>query len=578
MLKVYNYIKDHRSKSVSMFKAFTTLLIGIVGLSIHFFAAAPQSFLLLVITFISAFTTIVWHILFGKEKFNKLIASLFLGLDNILVIAVLLPLAYTSALYPVLFMSNIIGGRFLLGKRLGLLGSIFALGLFLVAITGYSFAGMIQNFVYHFALSFFPAVIINWVSSFTLNVIGNLQRRQKNLEFEKNQLDKNYNDLKRELFLNSQIVTSLNKDVKRRNIEIKNILNLSGQLNINSDSKKAIESFLYTVIGQLGCKHALILTQNHKENNYYSTFSSKGLNIKDLDNIRIYLGSNLLNTFSATREPLLERNIPKDDLYTDEIKMLKFFVNDLFCPIVIKGELKGILIVGEKLSGVKFSREDINLISIVANQAAFVMEQTMVTSEFQDVYFKTIKAMMKSLEAKYVFARGHNTRTANYVNIIANKMGLSHTEIKELTYGTLLHDVGKIAIRDKFLLDTNVFSEDQTIVKNKILEHTIKGASILKSAGFEDNVVKLAMHHHEDFNGKGYPHGLGEMDIPFNVRILSVCNTYDAMTSDRPHRKALPELTAKEYLEYNSNKKFDPQVVKAFLNELSVNKEMQKFH
>ncbi len=503
---------------------------------------------------------------------------MFLGLDNILIIAVMLPLAYTSPLYPVLFLSNIIGVRFLLGKRLGRQSSIFALTLFFIAIVGYSFAGLVQNAFYYFTLSFFPAILINGLSSFTLNVIGNLQRKQKNLEFEKNKLDKTFDDVKRELFLNSQIVTSLNKDVKRRNIEIKNILNLSGQLNINSDSKKAIESFLYTVIGQLGCKHALILTQSHRENNYYSVFSSKGFHGGKLAKIRIYLGSNLLNTFSSTREPLLERNIPKDDLYSDEVKMLKLFANDLFSPILIKGELKGVLIVGEKLTGVKFSEEDINLISIVANQAAFVMEQTLTTSEFQDIYFKTIKAMMKSLEAKYVFARGHNTRTANYVNIIASKLGLNQTEIKELTYGTLLHDVGKIAIRDEYLLDPNVFRDDQASMKNKILEHTIKGASILKSSGFEENVVNLAMHHHEDFNGKGYPHGLGELDIPQNVRILSVCNTYDAMTSDRPHRKALPDLTAKEYLEYNSGKKFDPQVVKTFLNELSLNKEMQKFH
>lgn len=578
MLKVYNYIKDHRSKSVSIFKIFTTLLIGSVSLSVHFFANAPQSFLLLLVTFISVFTTIVWHLLFTKHKYSKLVTSLFLGFDNILVIAVLLPLAYTSALYPVLFLTNIIGVRFLLGKRKGFLSSVFALGLFLVALTGYSLAGVIQNVLYHFTLTFFPAVIINGLSSFTLNVIGSLQGKQKKNELEISKLDKSFNDLKRELFLNSQIVTSLNKDVKRRNIEIKNILNLSGQLNINSDSKKAIESFLYTVIGQLGCKHAIILTQNHRKNNYYSTFSAKGFDKKVIDKIRIYLDSNLLNTLRSTREPMLEGSIPKNNLYPDEVKMLTLFVNDLFCPIVIRGELKGILIVGEKLSGAKFSVENINLISIVANQAAFVMEQTTVSSDFQDIYFKTIKAMMKSLEAKYIFARGHNTRTANSVNIIASKMGLGRAEIKDLTYGTLLHDVGKIAIRDKYLLDPNIFSEDQTIIKNKILEHTVKGASILKSSGFEDNMVNLALYHHEDYNGKGYPYGLGGMDIPFNVRILSICNTYDVMTSDRPYRKALPETTAKEYLEYNSNKKFDPQIVKVFLHELSINKAMQKFH
>ncbi len=115
MLKVYNYIKDHRSKSVSIFKAFSTILIGAICLSAQFFTPAPQSILLLLITFISAFTTIVWHLLFSKEKYNKLVASLFLGLDNIIVVSVLLPLTFASPLYAVVFLFNIVGVRFLLG-------------------------------------------------------------------------------------------------------------------------------------------------------------------------------------------------------------------------------------------------------------------------------------------------------------------------------------------------------------------------------------------------------------------------------------------------------------------------------
>lgn len=578
MLTVYNYIKDNRPKSVSIYKFSLTALIGVTGVSVHFFARNPQSFLLLVTFFLSLLSSVIWHLLFSKEAYNRSIVTAFLAVDSLLLVGIFLPFAYTSAIYPFLFVAHTLAVRFLLSRRWGFRMSLLFFAAFMISLFFYALNGLIINPLYHFSLSFFPAVITNGLSSFSLAVIANLQSKQRALENEKNKLNEQYRSLRRELFLNSQIVTSLNKDVKRKNIEIKNILTLSGQMNINSDSKRAIESFLYTVIGQLGCRHALILTQQKKENNYYSIFSRKGLHGVDESKIRIYRDSNLLNTLNSAREPMLERNIPIDDLYADEIKLLRIFSGDLFCPILIKGELAGILIVGEKISGAPFSREDINLIAIVANQASFIMEQTQVTNEFQDIYFKTIKAMMKSLEAKYVFARGHNTRTANYVNIISAKMGLAQSEVKELTYGTLLHDVGKIAIRDKYLLDTNVFKEDQTIVKNKILEHTLKGATILKAAGFDDKIIDLALHHHEDFDGKGFPHGLGERDISMGVRILSVCNTYDAMTSDRPHRKALPEVTAKEYLEYNANKKFDPEIVKAFLNELSVNKEMQKFH
>ena len=331
-------------------------------------------------------------------------------------------------------------------------------------------------------------------------------------------------------------------------------------------------------MGQLCSSHALIFTRKIISDNFYGIYAVKGMPRRNVEKHRIYLNSNLLEHLLAIKHPVMVKSIPRENLYSDEIKFLNFFQDDVFCPILIKGEMAGIFVIGQKLSKRKFTPEDYNLIAIIANQAAFVMEQSQVTSEFQDIYFKTIKAMMKALEAKYVFARGHNTRTANYASITARSLGLSQSEIKDLTYGTLLHDVGKIAIRDKYLLDPKVFHENETIVKKKILEHTLKGATILKSAGFDDNIVELALHHHESYEGRGYPHGLGGSDLSSSVRILSVCNTYDAMTSDKPYRKALSPQIAKEYITHNASRKFDPSIVKTFLNELNHNKEMQKFN
>lgn len=578
MLTVYNYIKQNRAKSVGYFKALITLLFTSVSVWELLQGRSSYSYVFYSVAAVSIVSTLYWHVKTAQATFNKKMASIHLSIDAFLYSVILFPLVYANPLSPFLFITIITGLRFLLPVKSGFKLSVWALAIIMVSSLLLTLSGFMVEAATNFSLHFFPALVVNFVSSFSLSVVSNLQKKQKKLEREYRSLNQDFTGLKREHFLNTQLVTSLNKDVLRKNNEIKNILSLSGQINVSGDSRKAIEPFLYTVIGQLGARHALILAQTNRSNNYYSSYCSKGVHGLDEKRARIYLDSNLLNTLNSSREPMLEKNIPKDDLYSDEIKFLNQFKNDLFCPILIKGQTAGILIVGQKISETAFSVEDVNLIKIMANQAAFVMEQTQITSEFQDIYFKTIKAMMKSLEAKYIFARGHTTRTANYVNIVGNKIGLNPSELKELTYGTLLHDVGKIAIRDKYLLNTNIFSEDQVIVKKKILEHTSRGAEILKSSGFDDNIVDLALYHHEDFNGKGYPHGIGEKEIPLGVRILSVCNTYDAMTSDRPHRKALSHDTAKEYLTYNSNVKFDPAVVKAFLDELSANKEMQKFH
>ena len=236
------------------------------------------------------------------------------------------------------------------------------------------------------------------------------------------------------------------------------------------------------------------------------------------------------------------------------------------------------LIVGHKVSLARFEKEDLNLIAILANQMSFVLEQTQMTYEYQDFYAKTLRAMLRSLEAKYIYAKGHNVRTANYVNIMARKMGLPNKEIRDFSYGSLMHDIGKIAVKDEYLLSKDILSENETDLKEKILEHTVEGSKILKAAGFNQTITDMALHHHEFYNGGGFPHKIGYEDIPLGTKILAVCNAYDAMTSDRPHRKALHEATAKEYLQYYSGNQFDPELVKLFLNEISENKEMQKYH
>jgi putative nucleotidyltransferase with HDIG domain len=339
-------------------------------------------------------------------------------------------------------------------------------------------------------------------------------------------------------------------------------------LNIREDSKKILRSFLLTAIGQIGSSHAAILTREKKDHNFISIVVQKGLRNLDHTDIRIYLTSNLIQIFNAIREPILVSHLPVETLYEDEIKILRLFHSDLICPVHIRGTFTGIMIVGNKISGKEFTKEDFNLVSIISNQTAFVLEQTKLTQDYRDFYAKTIRAMLESLEAKYIFSKGHNVRTANYVNLVAKRLQLSVREIKDLTYGSLLHDIGKIAIKDEYLLNTSKFTNGDSALKDKILEHTLEGSKILKSAGFNNTIIDLALHHHEFYNGKGFPHKIGETDLTLSSRILSVCNAYDAMTSDRPHRKALPASVAREYLVSSSNKQFDPEIVQVFLEEI----------
>jgi len=577
MLSLYNYIKRNHAQSIMVFLAFLSGLIGLVAAVTEFMLGNPASVYLAVLFFASILLTTTWRLVSENESVNHFTAAGILAIE--LGLSIVAFLVYgPNFFFPVLFLIEIVGIRFLLPRKLGQYISLAGIVFYSFAVSVLMLSGILTPRIEPFAFAVLPALLVNSVCSFSLNIFAHLRVRQRRAESMKAEIEQNFRGLKRNYLLKDELVTSLNNNVKRKNIEIKNILTLSDQLNVNLDPLRAIESFLLTVVGQLGSSHALIFTQKNLGDSFFSVYAAKGMRRERIESHRIYLNSNLLEHLLAFKHPIQVTSIPRENLFSDEIKFLTFFKDDLFCPILIKGEIAGIFIIGQKLSQRSFTPEDHNLVAIIANQAAFVMEQSQVSTEFQDIYFKTIKAMMKSLEAKYIFARGHNTRTANYASITARSMGLSNSAIKVLTYGTLLHDIGKIAIRDKYLLDPKVFLENETIVKKKILEHTIKGASILKSAGFEDDIVELALHHHEDYEGRGYPHGLGGSDLSASVRILSVCNTFDAMTSDKPYRKALSSKISKEYILHNANHKFDPSVVKTFITELNHNKEMQKYH
>ncbi len=578
MLRLYRYIRENETRFFYYAKLVNTLLVALL-LAFTLRDRTEISTKMMLAAFgLSLFSTVLWGIIFVRRNFDHKVAKIFAIIDLAVVFLLVFPVHYANALFMVLPVTILISSVFLISQKELNEVLFMSLAIFGVATLIYSFMNLIQNPLYIFAshLLLYSAVYV--AASMSIPVISVYEKNQMKIRSDQGQLEKKFKQLQRELSISHQQVESLTKDIRKKDIEIKNIVNLSGQLKINNDFRKILDSFILTLIGQIGCAHAAIFTREKKEHNFYKVFVERGLRGMDPEQLRIYMESNLLETFRSIREPILVNQIPKDGLYNDEIEMLKLFHDDMVSPIFVRGQLAGILIVGKKISGTDFTNENINLASIVTNQASFLMEQSQASNDFQEVYFKTIRALTKALEAKYVFARGHNIRTANYASIVAKRMGIANGDVKDLTYGSLLHDIGKIAIKDEYLLNPNHFSDSEAGLKNKILEHTVKGASILKSAGFDEPIVDLALHHHELFNGKGYPHRLGEEDISRPARILAVCNTYDAMTSDRPHRKAHPESTAKEYLRAHAAKLFDPDVVKAFLSEIELNREMYKYH
>lgn len=178
-------------------------------------------------------------------------------------------------------------------------------------------------------------------------------------------------------------------------------------------------------------------------------------------------------------------------------------------------------------------------------------------------YFVMVKTLTNTLEAKDHYTSGHSERVEMYSKIIASEMGLPSSHIEELSVAALLHDIGKIGIDENILKKPSLLSPEERRV---IQTHPEISIQILKDVKLTPLELKIIRHHHERYDGNGYPDGLGKDELPPEVYAISVADTYDAITSDRPYSLGRSPETAKEIIMQESGYQFHPDAVAAFLH------------
>jgi HD-GYP domain-containing protein (c-di-GMP phosphodiesterase class II) len=177
-------------------------------------------------------------------------------------------------------------------------------------------------------------------------------------------------------------------------------------------------------------------------------------------------------------------------------------------------------------------------------------------------YLDTIKAVVNTLEARDSYTRGHTERVRTIAKYIAGRMGLTGEDMFNIEIGALLHDVGKIGVTDAILRKKSALDRTE---EAELQEHPTKGRLILHDVAFLKKAIPCVLHHHERFDGLGYPEHLAGRDIPLPGRIIAVADAFDAMTSNRPYRKRMQVSSALAELKQGAGRQFDPDVVRAFL-------------
>ncbi|NMD10490.1 MAG: HD domain-containing protein, partial [Acidobacteria bacterium] len=235
---------------------------------------------------------------------------------------------------------------------------------------------------------------------------------------------------------------------------------------------------------------------------------------------------------------------------------------EVILPIFVKGELDGILFLGEKRSEERYDRNDFSVLATLADEAGIAMENAKLYGSVKRTYFETVQALSLAIEANDEYTRGHSDRVTKIAVKIAKRIRLTRERIDTLKFAGILHDIGKIGVIKEVLHKPTKLSDlEFALIKN----HPVVGEEIIKPVAFLDKIRPVIRHHHERFDGSGYPDGLRGKDIPFLSRIITVADAYDAMTSHRPYRSALSHETAVAEITKYAGTQFDPEIVQAFL-------------
>ncbi|HEX7319338.1 MAG TPA: HD domain-containing phosphohydrolase [bacterium] len=301
------------------------------------------------------------------------------------------------------------------------------------------------------------------------------------------------------------------------------------------------------------------------EKNVLYFLTARGVKGKEAKNIQIPMGKGIVGWVAEHGKPLLVADVTKDKRWFSVVdKKTKFITRSILAvPLFVKGRIIGVAEVLNKRGNRQFNKDDLEMFMSLGNQIAIAVENASLYKELDELFLSSIRAIVEAVDAKDPYTRGHSARVVEFSLLIGKQARLNKKRMKDLEVSAILHDVGKIGIPDRILGKPGKLTFDEfAYMKN----HPKFGAEIIEPIAELKRLSPNILHHHERFDGNGYPDGLKGDSIPLYARIIAIADTLDAMTSDRPYRQRMENNAAILEIERCAGSQFDPQLVKIFMN------------
>lgn len=346
--------------------------------------------------------------------------------------------------------------------------------------------------------------------------------------------------------------------------ELSSLISISGLINSTLKLDTILTEVMEAASVMLKAEaSSIFLIDEEKQELYFKV--ATGEVAEKMREIRIPMSEGVAGWVAREKKPILVADVQKDPrFYKKADEQSKFITKSILAvPLKVKDKIIGVVEVLNKIDGGSFIKVDIELLSALADQAAIAIDNAITHEELQELFRETLKSLAIAVESKDSCTGGHIDRLSQFTLAIAYEYGLPYEDRERIHYAALLHDIGKISIPESILMKPGPLTPEEYAVMKK---HPEIGANIISPVKQFQYVVPGVLHHHERYDGKGYPRGLRDEEISIDGRIIAVADTFDAMTCDRPYRKGLSDDVAIEEIKKGTGTQFDPKVVEAFLS------------
>jgi hypothetical protein len=357
-------------------------------------------------------------------------------------------------------------------------------------------------------------------------------------------------------------IALLQSKLKRKLVEFRNLFEITRALNLAHDLDEVLNLFSLSTMGQFGVERVAVFLVEPRRGGLFAPRQVRGF---PSDHFRDFtMPAGVLGHRTADEEFLSLGDLSPEGADAG-IEALRASGLEWLVPLRVRRHLEGLVILGGRGAGRGFHEDERDLLTTFCNQAAVAIANAQQRRAQEDRTLGLVRGMMSLIESRDEYARGTTERVVRYVTAVSKLLNIPKPALKSLVYGAALRDIGMIAVSHLILKNPAHLSDDEWAL---IKQHPERGSRILEEMDFPPEVIDVVRHHHERWGGEGYPDGLRGNEIPLGARIVSLVDSYVAMTGERPYRRALPFDKARQVVAENWGTPFDPSVVEVFLQVL----------